>query len=37
MEDNKQIIITPENKEFIIDKLNEIMIKLDQLIEKVNK
>lgn len=35
MEDNQQIIITPENKEFIIDKLNEIMIKLDQLIEKV--
>lgn len=37
MEDNQQIIITPENKAFIIDKLNEIMIKLDQLIEKVNK
>lgn len=35
MDDNQQIIITPENKEFIIDKLNEIMIKLDQLIEKV--
>ena len=35
MEDNQQIIITPENKEFIIDKLNELMIKLDQLIEKV--
>lgn len=35
MEDNNPIIITPENKEFIIDKLNEIIIKLDQLIEKV--
>lgn len=35
MEDNQPIVITPENKEYIIDKLNEIMIKLDQLIEKV--
>ncbi len=35
MEDNQPIIITAENKEFILDKLNEIMIKLDQLIEKV--
>lgn len=35
MEDNQPIVITPENKEFILDKLNEIMIKLDQLIEKV--